>query len=623
MVIIGKAFQKILFWIAFPCFVKGKGNEVIMNENNLLQKIRKFINKNRVGVIAGSAVFALVVIIFTVAMVLGNKGKNSSSDKSGEQNSGQYLNASVIAGTRGENPSVDVVAAEVAEIDDSQDPMLSESLDNQKGNGATVNASDILATKTASTSNGIDVSKFQGKIDWNSVAASGIDFAMIRVGYRTSVSGQIFEDPYARYNLQYASAAGIKVGAYFFSSAVSTEEALQEAAWTVDFISKYQITYPVVFDCEGYSASDSRMKSMSVAARTDNAVAFLNYIYNSGFEPMFYSSSSEMTNSKKWDMSRISGNYKVWVAQYPGTAFSAGSRSDYSGSHSMWQYTDQGVVNGISGNVDMNVAYFNYSQVAVAKDTSGIADANNPELGITFTAVNDQVTAKIETNLRSLPSTGGEIVATIKNGEFVTRVAKGDNGWSKLSYNGKYVYAVTSLLTNEVTAPTVANPEAGINFTAANDQVTAKSETNLRSAPTTGSTLVATITNGTFLARTGIGDNGWSRLTYNGQTVYALTSYLTTQANAATTAPTTAATTAATTATTAGVTMTFTAVNEQVTAKDTTNLRDKPSTDTGKIVVELKNGVYVTRTGINETTGWSRLEYNGQTVYAVSSYLKK
>ena len=92
---------------------------------------------------------------------------------------------------------------------------------------------------------GIDVSRYQGKIDWDQVAASGIQFAMIRVGYRTQATGLLNEDPYARYNLQEAQRVGIKIGAYFFSTAVTAAEAVEEAVFTANILDKYQITYPV------------------------------------------------------------------------------------------------------------------------------------------------------------------------------------------------------------------------------------------------------------------------------------------------------------------------------------------------------------------------------------------
>ena len=134
--------------------------------------------------------------------------------------------------------------------------------------GASADETQILsASSVAENSNltfGIDVSKYQGTIKWDKVAAGGIDFAMIRVGYRTQKTGEMCVDTNARYNMQEAQKNGIKVGVYFFSSAVNETEAIEEADWVADYISKYQITYPVAFDCEGFTDSASRQYGLSL-----------------------------------------------------------------------------------------------------------------------------------------------------------------------------------------------------------------------------------------------------------------------------------------------------------------------------------------------------------------------
>ena len=162
--------------------------------------------------------------------------------------------------------------------------------------GASADETQILsASSVAENSNltfGIDVSKYQGTIKWDKVAAGGIDFAMIRVGYRTQKTGEMCVDTNARYNMQEAQKNGIKVGVYFFSSAVNETEAIEEADWVADYISKYQITYPVAFDCEGFTDSASRQYGMSSEARTKVAEAFLQEIYNKGYTPMFYAAMS-------------------------------------------------------------------------------------------------------------------------------------------------------------------------------------------------------------------------------------------------------------------------------------------------------------------------------------------
>ena len=125
---------------------------------------------------------------------------------------------------------------------------------------------------------GIDVSRYQGVIDWNQVAASGVQFAIIRVGYRTQTTGILNEDPYARYNLQEAQRVGLKVGAYFFSAAVNEAEAVEEALFTANLIDKYKITFPVAYDCEGFRNTTSRQYLLGKEVRTALAVKFLDTI---------------------------------------------------------------------------------------------------------------------------------------------------------------------------------------------------------------------------------------------------------------------------------------------------------------------------------------------------------
>lgn len=581
------------------------------NQNLTFKDRIKNLLNNKLAIISISVLILVLIIIPIVFMFA--KGSNSTNRDIGNTTQESQVN---------QNIDVTLIAAEVGDVNDEQDPQKQNL--NADGVGAEINASDLKNSGNGSSSNGIDVSKWQEKIDWKAVASSGIHFAMIRVGYRTDKTGEIFEDPYARYNLQKATEAGIKVGAYFFSTAVTENEALEEAAWTANFISKYSITYPVGYNCEGFSQPDSRMHGISNSDRTNFAISFMNYIKNEGYEPILYAAKSELQNSTYWDTAKINSAFKVWIAQYPDVPYPQTSAPAYSGSYTMWQYTSKGRISGINTFVDVNVAYFKYDTVNPPKDPSGVINADNPELGITFTTVNEQVTAKELTNLRSIPSTSGDIIGSITNGQFVTRIGVGDNGWSKLSFNGSTVYAVTQLLTTEVKPTqevTTAGVESGITFTAVNEQVTPKNEVNLRSAPNTSGTIVATIYSGDIVTRTGLGGNGWSRLNYNGQTVYAVSSYLTTDTTPKTTAAaTTAATTAATITTTNSVNTTFTAVNDLVTAKTETNLRNLPTTVGSTVVATIKNGEYVKRTGTS-VTGWDRLEYNGQTVYAVSSYL--
>lgn len=418
----------------------------------------------------------------------------------------------------------------VGALDDAQDPQNAEAAGNE-GSGAEVTVAAINENEISGVTIGIDVSKYQGTIDWNKVRESGVEFAMIRVGYRAKSTGEIFEDPTARYNLQEAQAAGIKIGAYFFSSAVTKEEAREEALFTINIIAKYRITYPVAYNCEDFLSTDSRQYGLDASARTELACAFLDEISAAGYTPMFYASKGELEGNAQWNTDTLSSRYKIWVAQYPDQPYPQTNASSYTGTHAMWQYTGQGIVAGISKKTDVNVAYFGYLQEAEAKDETPPETVEaNPEVGIIFTEVNETVTAKQETNLRSEPSTlnDASIVTTLMHGDTATRTGIGHNGWSRVIYNGQTLYAVTSYLTTDMGDTGQQAPPQGPVYTPVSEQVTAKIETNLRTEPSTANadTVVGVLQNGEYLTRTGIGDNGWSQLDYNGVTVYAVSSYL-------------------------------------------------------------------------------------------------
>ncbi|MDE6620663.1 MAG: hypothetical protein K2K74_09305 [Lachnospiraceae bacterium] len=295
---------------------------------------------------------------------------------------------------------------------------------------------------------GIDVSRYQGAIDWDRVAASGVQFVMVRVGYRTQATGILNEDPYARYNLQEAQRVGLKVGAYFFSTAVNEAEAVEEAVFTANLLDKYKITFPVAYDCEGFRDAASRQYGLSREMRTALAVRFLDTIAARGYTPMFYASRNEMTDSKDWDMN-ILNRYKVWVAQYPSQPFPITPASSYAGAQAMWQYTRKAVIPGIAGEVDMNVSYFNYDGIAEAKDPTGAEPVSAENAAnVQYLDVYEVVTATTTVNLRTVPSTDSPdtIVVPINAGDMIFRTGIGNNGWSRVVLNDQILYAYTAYL---------------------------------------------------------------------------------------------------------------------------------------------------------------------------------
>lgn len=293
---------------------------------------------------------------------------------------------------------------------------------------------------------GIDVSAWQGLINWDMVAASGVQFAMVRLGYRSLTTGILSEDTYARYNLQEANRVGIKVGAYVFSTAITPEEATEEAIFAANILDKYKITFPVVYDCEGYKKATNRHAGLDKTYRTTLAVIFFNNLIVRGYTPMFYSSKNDMESSAYWDMN-ILNNFKVWAAVWPANPFPITPACPYTGPHVMWQYTDKGAVPGINGAVDMDVSYFNYDAVADAKDPTGApyidaASLLQPQ----YTAVNEVVTPNVaDLKIRTQPN--GAIVAAVNPGIPIMRVGIGSNGWSQVLLGDQVYYMYTAYLT--------------------------------------------------------------------------------------------------------------------------------------------------------------------------------
>lgn len=392
------------------------------------------------------------------------------------------------------------------------------------------------AVETDETTMGIDVSKFQGTVDWSAVADSGIDFAMIRIGYRSEDTGEIKADTNAKFNMQEAAANGIKIGAYFFSTAVSEGEAIEEAQWVANYISRYPITYPVVYDCENYEKSSSRQYGLTKTERTDYAIAFLKEIYELGYTPMFYSSKNEMQDDAKWEVSRIEESFKIWVSQYPAAPYPETPESSYSGPHAMWQYTNDASISGISTPVDMNVAYFGYENVIEPQNPEApeIVKADVEAL-MSFKEVQEKVTAKDVTNLRDIPGQGDDstVLMQLNNGEIAVRTGVSDSGWSRLIIDGQKYYAISQYLTTNLEYRTPdENGEGGLKtqFTPVAQNVTPKIEVNLRKLPSVtnpDAVVAATAYAGEVFERTGINQEyGWSRVEYHGQTLYCVSSYL-------------------------------------------------------------------------------------------------
>ena len=208
---------------------------------------------------------------------------------------------------------------------------------------------DYLTCLTDESQLGIDVSKFQGEIDWEKVKEAGVEFAMIRVGFRGyGQSGKLVEDVNAKKNYENATKAGIKVGVYFFAQAITVEEAKEEAEYVLGLIDGWQLDMPVAYDWECLAA-DYRTAGADPQTVTDCAKAFCDVIGQAGYDTMIY-----FNPSQSRDMMYLEElvDYGFWLAMYS-------DQMTYEYKVDMWQYTKEGKVPGIKGNVDINL-YFPY-----------------------------------------------------------------------------------------------------------------------------------------------------------------------------------------------------------------------------------------------------------------------
>lgn len=198
---------------------------------------------------------------------------------------------------------------------------------------------------------GIDVSRYQKDIDYNQVKNAGIQFVMIRVGARGYQTGQLSVDEYFENNIQKAQAAGLDVGVYFYSQAINANEALEEAAVVMQALTKYKITYPVAFVMEPVSNDTSRIDNLSKDDRTVIANTFLNAMASIGCKTLLYGNEEWLV--KKLDLTKIP-TISIWLAD-------ESNIPDYPYQYSMWQYSKKANIAGVSGAVNMDVCFVDYS----------------------------------------------------------------------------------------------------------------------------------------------------------------------------------------------------------------------------------------------------------------------
>lgn len=195
---------------------------------------------------------------------------------------------------------------------------------------------------------GIDVSKFQGNIDWSRVKADGVEYAFIRAGYRGYGSGKMVTDDTFEDNIKGATSNGVDVGVYFFSQAVNEEEAIEEANYVLEAIEGYEVNYPIVIDIEEVTDSDARTAGLTKEQWTKNCIAFCETIQAAGYTPMIYGNLK--TFFIMLDMEQLE-EYDKWFAYYDTPVY-------FPYKFTIWQYTAKGSVDGISEDVDLNVVFF-------------------------------------------------------------------------------------------------------------------------------------------------------------------------------------------------------------------------------------------------------------------------
>ena len=205
-------------------------------------------------------------------------------------------------------------------------------------------------TELRTTSNaylGIDVSRWNEEINWNKVKDAGVKYAIIRAGYRGSVTGALVEDWYFKKNVEGAAAAGIPIGLYFFTQATNEVEAVEEASMVLSLCKDYDITYPVFIDTEG-AGGEGRADALGTKERTAVCQAFCETIRSAGYQAGIYASRNWFNNNI--DTSILTDDIYIWLAEY-------GDAVTYPGKYHIWQYTSSGRVLGIEGRVDLNLSF--------------------------------------------------------------------------------------------------------------------------------------------------------------------------------------------------------------------------------------------------------------------------
>ncbi len=381
-------------------------------------------------------------------------------------------------------PDVEIADENSAEDTKNNTDMNNEKLEQSETLGDITiydSVNTVISEHRQALSYGIDVSSHDGKIDWKKVAAAGVEFVMIRCGYRGYVTGKIVQDAYFEQNIKGAAENGIAIGIYFYSTAITEAEARQEAAWVCQTLDEkaaegIKILYPVAYDFEEFfNKQKSRADNLSRQQLTKNTIAFLNYVSSSGYNPMLYASKSSITDY--WDFNAIK-DYDFWLAHYI-------ESTNYKGVYAMWQYTCRGKVDGIKGYTDLNVSYYRYVYPSEPIE-----------------CINDTVTVYNSYNEKS--SEGGTIV----KGVIYERIRTLVTGWSEIRYNGLVGYVKTKEIKKA-------------EFLECDKELTLGSKKHIYSVAVINDTYkVGTLSAGTKITATATYKNKWYEFIKDGEKVY-------------------------------------------------------------------------------------------------------
>lgn len=205
---------------------------------------------------------------------------------------------------------------------------------------------------------GVDISYHEKEVDWDKLAESGVEFVMLRCGYRGYTEGGLIKDEKFEEYAAEANRVGINLGVYFFTQAITVEEAIAEADFTLDLIKDYDISYPVALDTEMIDDKEARTNTTEISKelRSEMAIAFCERIKEAGYYPIIYSSENWMRRNMDLEMLN---QYDFWAAQYQ-------PQNDFLYDFTIWQYTDSGYIPGVSGQVDLDISLIDYAEFVPA-----------------------------------------------------------------------------------------------------------------------------------------------------------------------------------------------------------------------------------------------------------------